>query len=105
MVIVSRYYGGKKLGVRGLIEAYGGCAKSVLQVSGKTHWLDMVSMAIEMPYQRVDVIVHYLDKNEVEVAEKIFQQGVAFKIEIPEKKYSQFVNFLQQFHDVTFSKI
>ena len=105
LVIVTRYYGGKKLGVRGLIEAYGRCAKEVLELSGKIQWLEMVSLLIITPYQRVDSIMHYLDKNEIKPVHKDFQQFVTFKIELPEKQYAEFSNFLQQFHDVTFSKI
>lgn len=35
MVVVARYFGGKKLGIRGLIEAYGDAATKVLEVSGR----------------------------------------------------------------------
>lgn len=34
MVMVARYFGGKKLGIRGLIEAYGNAAQEVLQKGG-----------------------------------------------------------------------
>ena len=88
-----------------LIEAYGGCTKDVLQLSSKIQWLEMIALVVETPYQRVDSIMHYLEKNEIEPSEKDFQQTVIFKIEMPEKKYAEFANFLQQFHDVTFSKI
>ena len=97
LVIVTRYYGGKKLGVRGLIEAYGGCSKDVLQLSGKIQWLEMIALVIEMPYQRVDSIMHYLDKHEIEPVEKDFQQTVIFKIEMPEKNILNLQTFYSNF--------
>ena len=105
LIIVTRYYGGKKLGVRGLIEAYGRCAKEVLELSGKIQWLEMVSILVKIPYKRVDSIMYYLDKNNIKLVYKNFRQFVTFKIELPEKKYAGFSNFLRQFYDVTFSKI
>lgn len=105
LVIITRYYGGKKLGVRGLIEAYGGATTDVLVLSGKKEWVELVSFRVNSTYQRVDSIMHYANKNNLNVVAKDFQAEVAFQIEMAQKDSEAFLNFLRQFSDVTFSKI
>ncbi len=41
MVVVARFFGGKKLGIRGLIDAYGKTAQLVLEKSGKKEYREI----------------------------------------------------------------
>ncbi len=50
MVVVARYFGGKKLGIRGLIEAYGDAATGALEASGRVPFVEECSFAA-MPEQ------------------------------------------------------
>lgn len=104
LVIVTRYYGGKKLGVRGLIEAYSRCAKEVLNLSGKAPCIRMENLLVKTSYRRVNSIMHYLERNKIKLVYKNFQKFVTLKIKLSERQYDEFSNFLSQFHDVTFLK-
>jgi len=45
-VIVSRYWGGTKLGIGGLVRAYGGAAGEALEMAEKTVWLDKTGAVV-----------------------------------------------------------
>lgn len=65
LVVVTRYYGGIKLGVRGLIEAYGLLAeRAVLQASRVTR-IRSRQLTISLPYSSIGDITHCLNHHGV----------------------------------------
>lgn len=61
MVIVTRYYGGVKLGVRGLIDAYGGVADKALNMAGSVERVITCEFAISLEYASMGIISKLLD--------------------------------------------
>jgi uncharacterized YigZ family protein len=61
LVVVTRYFGGIKLGVRGLIEAYGNAASEGLLASGKVLRRVRTSYEIRMPYDMAKLMDRLLD--------------------------------------------
>ena len=62
MVIVTRYFGGVKLGVRGLIDAYGDTAMKALEVCGKVERVITSSFRISMGYNSVGNVTRLLER-------------------------------------------
>lgn len=60
MVVVARYFGGKKLGIRGLIEAYGDAATKVLEVSGRALHIQETKFVVVPAPHTFDVFLHRL---------------------------------------------
>ncbi len=56
LVVVTRYYGGIKLGVRGLIEAYGSTASLVLESSGVIERAPSQDYVIRMHYDSIGLL-------------------------------------------------
>lgn len=61
LVVVTRYFGGIKLGVRGLIEAYGNTASEGLLASGKISRRIRTTYEVRMPYDMAKLMDRLLD--------------------------------------------
>ncbi len=61
MVIVTRYFGGIKLGVRGLIDAYGGVAEKALSMSGRVQKILTSKIKISLEYNSMGLITRLLE--------------------------------------------
>jgi uncharacterized YigZ family protein len=61
MVVVTRYFGGIHLGVRGLIEAYGQTAKSVIAETKSVLRVRSKRLAICLPYSMIGEVTNLLE--------------------------------------------
>ena len=68
MVVVTRYFGGVKLGVRGLIEAYGQAAGNVAAKTRRVLRMYSRDLVICLPYRMVNEVVRLLDTYGTQVA-------------------------------------
>ncbi len=94
-VVVVRYFGGIKLGVRGLIEAYGGTAAlalegvepELLEVCGLLH--------LELPYDRADVFRHWWTKQgySPEVLLWEYSESITLQAPLPVTDYTAWEAF------------
>lgn len=60
MVVVVRYFGGKKLGIRGLIEAYRDAATGVLEISGRIPYTPKTRLTVTVDPYAFDSFAHCL---------------------------------------------
>ncbi|MGI9951242.1 YigZ family protein [Moorellaceae bacterium AZ2] len=105
-VVVTRYFGGKKLGVRGLIEAYGQTARRVLEEAGRIKKIVMQPVTLSCSYAALERVLYHINscggrvvtaeygplevhlQAEVPVsAGELFEQKVAALAVIKEQKY------------------
>lgn len=85
IVVVTRYFGGKKLGIRGLIDAYHSTALQTLEQAAKTPSVPTFTLDIELPYPQLPVINHLLQTYEAETLEQNYGATVHLTVRIPEK--------------------
>ena len=88
MVIVTRYFGGIKLGVRGLIDAYGGTAAKVLEMAGKKEKILTSRLTISFDYSSMGFITKILEDSHALNLSWEYGENISVDFEVP-------VNFLE----------
>ena len=84
VVVVTRYFGGKKLGVRGLIEAYGAAASKVLEQAGVLQVIPKFTLRLTYGYPEHATIMYRFQQVEAEVLETIYTDKVTVRLSVPE---------------------
>ncbi len=84
VVVVTRYFGGVKLGIRGLIDAYGYAAKNVLENAKKKRFLEGRIVEIQCEYDEFDKVRYRLRKSGYFYSSPpVFGETVKIKLFIP----------------------
>lgn len=90
LCIVTRYFGGTKLGVGGLITAYSNALKETLQLCTYITYKPSTSFVIATNYENHDIINHVLkDYEEKDVSIK-YESAIEFQITLPTSDYEEF---------------
>jgi Uncharacterized conserved protein len=100
IVVVTRYFGGKKLGVRGLIEAYGQAATLVLEQAGTVLRVPRFSVSLIYPYSVHSNILYRMRQLEGENTTTRFQEMVQSEFSIPTVHHGSFLELLKELPEV-----
>jgi len=84
VVMVARWFGGVKLGVGGLVRAYGGVAATCLRLADKRPVIEMTRLHLYVPFSGLGVVhalfpVHQANK----CGERFGAQGAWMELELP----------------------
>lgn len=85
-VVVTRYFGGTKLGTGGLVRAYSGGAKAVLTALPVQEKVILRTMLASGPYSWVTPVARLLPAFEARVADQQFAADVTWQINVPEEQ-------------------
>ena len=83
VVVVTRYFGGIKLGVRGLIEAYGASARKALEAAGTVRRVLSRVAVLEVPYEEQGNMRFFLKDLGADVEQAHFRYGERVVMEVP----------------------
>jgi uncharacterized YigZ family protein len=82
MIVVTRYFGGTKLGTGGLVHAYGNAAQAALKSAGvNTHYLTRTYRLV-LDFSRYDSWLRQMAAMEAEIVESEFTDRVNLKVTI-----------------------
>jgi uncharacterized YigZ family protein len=76
LVVVTRYFGGTKLGVGGLSRAYFDSAMSVLDKVKIVEKVLMEELTIKFPYDFTSQVMHTISRYEAKVIDTIYEEDV-----------------------------
>lgn len=84
--VVTRYFGGTKLGRGGLIRAYSGGVKHALRVMRREERTVVVTVTVTVPYAAVDAARRALERHEAHVAAEDYGDNVRLTVRLPEHR-------------------
>jgi len=90
VIVVTRYFGGKKLGKRGLIEAYSEVARRTLEKAGRVVKVITRQAELVCNYSGLDRILKLLNSCGGRVAEAEYGEEVRLTVEVPVGVWEQF---------------
>ncbi|MEE4359044.1 MAG: YigZ family protein [Desulfococcaceae bacterium] len=93
-VVVTRYFGGTKLGTGGLVRAYSSAVQKVLEAIPRTEKILRRTVDLITEYSYHEAIRRAAERFEGLIRNEIFGADVSMRIEIPEKKMEHFTAFL-----------
>ncbi len=86
LVVVTRYYGGVKLGAGGLVRAYGEAAKMALEASGVRELRLVLETKAPVPYAGLAAFESYLVREGIEIVAQEFGELVVLLLRVPVDK-------------------
>ncbi len=86
VVVVTRYFGGTKLGVGGLVRAYGGAAAAALDLAELRQRVAMVDVTLEYVYADGPAVERTLSGLGLELGDAEFKENVVRAIRVPEAR-------------------
>ncbi len=100
LVAVVRYYGGKKLGIPGLIRAYGEAASLALDQATKAAFEIKLQVAVRFGYQLEGEVNKVIRQHHANVILRTFNETGNLTIEVSEDEFASMLATLQGMYGV-----
>ena len=81
--VVTRYYGGTKLGTGGLVKAYGGAVQEALAILERTERVEYVTLRLTLPYAAITTIRRILPAHEATLESESYAESAELEIKLP----------------------
>jgi len=94
VLVVSRWFGGTKLGKGGLIRAYGGCAAETIKLLKTVTRIPMTKVKVECSYDLVGLVERTAAKYEGHVVNGDYTDKVRLSVELPAGNRQAFIQVL-----------
>jgi len=94
VAVVTRYFGGVKLGIRGLIEAYGQSVENAVTYAPLKKLMKYQEYKITTTYDFAETLKHRISKLNAEIVRIDYTSEVVLQIRIEEYEKSELENYL-----------
>lgn len=105
LVIVVRYYGGVKLGVSGLINAYKTAAKFALEVSEIIEKTINTNFLLKFEYKNMSKVMRLVKENQIEILKQKMELDCLFEISVRKSNASKIFELFNQFFGVEIDEL
>lgn len=100
-VVVTRYFGGIKLGAGGLVRAYSSCTSAGLDEAGVEENIISNVYKISFGYEKYSLFLKFIEKYKQKMISSDFAEGVVIKIAVP----SDETDFCEKLTDYFLGKV
>jgi len=100
LIVVVRYFGGTKLGKKGLINAYKSAAKDALLNAEIIKKTIEKSILIDFRYEGMHDIIHVIQQNNYKIIHQQYDSECSITCSVPVSKISKFQKKLQALRNV-----
>jgi uncharacterized YigZ family protein len=90
LIIVTRYFGGTKLGTGGLIHAYSDAALDVLDKSKIEVKVRYITITVETTYDNMSLLLDIINKYKGIIGKTEYTEKIFFCLQIPTTKFDEF---------------
>lgn len=90
VAVVTRYFGGIKLGTGGLVRAYTGAVQHALRELETVERVDWVDARVVVAYPQVDAVRRAIERTGSIVANEVFAADVTFVVRFPDDRRAEF---------------
>ncbi|MDT0692953.1 YigZ family protein [Staphylococcus chromogenes] len=95
-VVVTRYFGGIKLGTGGLIRAYGGAVRDCIKAVGRVELKPAIPSHVTLSYDLTGKFEYELQSTSFYLRDTVYTDKVTYDIDVIESDREAFVQFLNQ---------
>ena len=93
-VVVTRYFGGTKLGTGGLVRAYGDAVREVLKAVKPAVLLPTTTLMFVMPYRLYDQAVRLMEAHHGQVLDTEFFEDITVTVRLKDEEVDSFTSQL-----------
>ena len=90
VVVVTRYFGGTKLGTGGLVRAYGDAVREVLKITPRAQKISTLTVAMPLPYSLYEQVILLIEKYNGILLDKNFAAEVRLQAQFKDDDYPAF---------------
>lgn len=91
VAVVTRYFGGTKLGPGGLVKAYSGSVKNALEGITLKQKKKMVGLTLAFAYPHINAIKLLLESNDSILLDEQYGENILMSVEVPEALSDKFI--------------
>ena len=95
-VVVTRYFGGIKLGAGGLIRAYSGAVRDVIYDIGRVELREAIQVTVTLDYDQTGKFEYELASTTFLLREQFYTDKVSYQIDVVKNEYDTFIDFLNR---------
>jgi len=105
LVVVVRYFGGTKLGVSGLVNAYKTAAREALdQAVFETRFLTS-KFRITCEYPMVDAVMRMIKEEDINILKQQFELNCSLEVEVKKSQEKKLISRLESWYEIEFKKL